>query len=139
MKFYEGIHVRSHTQVGLVLFFTAAAVLCMAAGLTIIFPDTALSAIWRIKPDEFAQLLNLRPWTGIGFLLLSGLMGATAWGCWNGSLWGWRMAIAIFAANDVGDAAQIFTGRILEGSIGITVVVAIVFWLTRPQVKAAFR
>jgi hypothetical protein len=107
MKFYEGIHVRSHTQVALVLFFTAAAVLCMAAGLTIIFPDTALSAIWRIKPDEFAQFLNLRPWTGIGFLLLSGLMGATAWGCWNGRLWGWRMAIAIFAANGVGRGANI--------------------------------
>jgi hypothetical protein len=139
MKFHKGIHVRSHTQVALVLFFGAAAVLCMAAGFTMIFPDTALSAIWSIKPQEFAQLLELRPWTSIGFLLLSGGMGLTAWGCLNGSLWGWRMAIAIFAANGLGDAAQIFAGRVLEGFIGIAVVVAIVFWLTRPQVKAAFQ
>jgi hypothetical protein len=139
MKIYKGIYVRSNTQFALVLFFTAAAVLCMAAGLTMIFPDTALSAIWRIKPDEFAQLLDLRPWTSIGFLLLSGWMGFTAWGCLNGSLWGWRMAIAIFAANGLGDAAQIFTGRIVEGFIGLAVVVTIVFWLTRPRVKAAFQ
>jgi hypothetical protein len=31
------------------------------------------------------------------------------------------------------------TGRILEGFIGIAIVVAIIFWLTRPQVKATFR
>jgi hypothetical protein len=111
----------------------------MVAGFTMIFPYTAISVIWRIKPDEFAQLLELRPWTSIGFLLLSSLMGLTVWGCWNGCLWGWRMAIAIFAANDLGDAGQIVSGRAMEGVIGITVVIAIVFWLTRPQVKAAFR
>jgi hypothetical protein len=49
------------------------------------------------------------------------------------------MAIAIFAANGIGDATQIFTGRIVEGFIGLTVVVTIVFWLTRPRVKVAFR
>jgi hypothetical protein len=121
------------------MFFTAAAVLCLTAGVTVLFPDTALSAIWRIKPGEFARLLDLRPWTGIGFLLLSGLMGAAAWGCLHRRLWGWRMAIAIFTANGIGDVAQIFTGRILAGFIGITVVVAILVWLTRPQVKAAFQ
>jgi hypothetical protein len=139
MKIYKGIQIRSRTQVALVLLFTAAAVLCMAAALTMIFPNTALSLIWRIKPDAFRQLLDLRPWTSIGILLLSGWMGLTAWGCLNASLWGWRMAIAIFAANGLGDAAQIMTGRIMEGLIGIAVVVAIVFWLTRPQVKAGFR
>jgi hypothetical protein len=86
MKNDKGIYVRSNTQFALVLFFIAAAVLCMAAGLTTIFPDTVLSAIWRIKPDEFAQLLGLRPWTSIGFVLLSGWMGFAAWGCLNGSL-----------------------------------------------------
>jgi hypothetical protein len=138
MKAYKRIHVRSRTQVALVLFFTAAAALCVVAGFTMIFPDTPLSAVWRIKPGEFAQLLELRPWTSIGFLLLSGWMGLTAWACLNGCLRGWRMAIAIFAANGLGDAVQIFAGRVIEGFIGITVVVAIVVWLTRPQVKAAF-
>lgn len=75
------------------------------------------------------QLLELRPWTGIGFLLLSGLMGAAAWGCLHRRLWGWRMAIAIFAANGLGDATMVITGRIWEGFIGVTVAVAIVFWL----------
>jgi len=49
------------------------------------------------------------------------------------------MAIAIFAANGLGDTTTIITGRIWEGLIGVTVTVAIVFWLTRPQVKAAFQ
>ena len=139
MKDPQSTHLRSHTQVALASFFTAPAVLCTVVSFTMIFPYTAISVIWRIKPDEFAQLLELRPWTSIGFLLLSCLMGLTAWGCLNGSLWGWRMAIAIFGANGFGDGGQILIGRTMEGVIGITVVIAIVFWLTRPQVKAAFR
>ena len=138
MKIYKGIYLRSHTQIALVFFFTAAAVLCLVAGLTMICPDTALSTVWRIKPDEFAQLLKLRPWTSVGFLLLSGWMGFTAWGCLNGRLWGWHMAIAIFVANGVGDAVQIFAGRVIEGLIGISITVAIVVWLTRPQARTAF-
>jgi hypothetical protein len=66
-------------------------------------------------------------------------MAATVWGCLYRKLWGWRMAIAIFAANGLGDTTTIITGRIWEGLIGVTVTVAIVFWLTRPQVKAAFQ
>jgi hypothetical protein len=122
-----------------VSFFILAAVLCFIAGFTLLFPGTPLSAIWRIKPDEFAQLTALRPWTGIGFFLLSGIMGLTAWGCLQRRLWGWRMAVAIFAVNAVGDIGQIFAGRVSEGLLGIIVVVAIVLWMTRAEVKAAFR
>jgi hypothetical protein len=39
------------------------------------------------------------------------------------------MAIAIFAANGLGDATMVITGRIWEGFIGVTVAVATVFWL----------
>lgn len=49
------------------------------------------------------------------------------------------MAIAVFAANALGDVGQVFAGRIWEGALGITVAVAIVLWLMRPPVKAAFQ
>lgn len=129
----------SRTQIALVSFFILAALLCFIAGFTVLFPGTPLSAIWRIKPVEFAQLTALRPWTGLGFFLLSGIMGLTAWGCLHGRLWGWRLAVAIFAANAVGGVGQIFAGHISEGILGIIVVAVIALWLTRPQVKAAFQ
>jgi hypothetical protein len=139
MAVYQIVEKRSHTQIGLASFFMIAAIICLAAGFTVLYPETPLSAIWWIKPDDFAQLVELRPWTGIGFLLLSGLMAVTAWGCLRRRLWGWKLAVAIFAANGLGDLGQIFAGHILEGALGITVVGAILLWLTRPSVKAAFR
>jgi hypothetical protein len=129
----------SRTQIALVSFFLAATLMCAVAGITVLFPDTPLSVIWQIKPDAFAQLVALWPWSGIGFLLLSGFMGAAAWGCLRRRLWGWRMALAIFAANGLGDLGQIFAGRTLEGTLGVAVVLVTVFWLTRPKVRAAFQ
>lgn len=130
---------RSRVQIALACFFMIAALICLVAGFTVLFPETPLSAIWSIKPDEFAQLIQLGPWTGLGFLLLSGLMGATAWGCLQRRRWAWRMAIAIFAANGVGSLGQILADRVLEGALGVAVVVAVVLCLTRPKVKSAFQ
>lgn len=130
---------RSLTQIALGSFFTLAALFCSLAAFTLTYPETWLSAVWHVKPDAFAQLLLLRPWTVAGFVLLSALMAVTAWGCFQRRRWGWRMAIAIFAANAAGDFGQILAGRIFEGALGIFVVVAIVLYLTRPRVKAEFQ
>jgi hypothetical protein len=128
----------SRTQKVLVSFFLTATLVCFISGVTVLVPNTSLSAVWLIKPDAYLQLLALSPYSGIGFLLLSGVMGATAWGCLHRRLWGWRTALAIFAANGLGDLGQIYAGRTLEGLLGITAVIGIVLWLTRPKVKAAF-
>jgi hypothetical protein len=130
---------RSLAQIALGIFFTIAALICLVAAFTVLYPETPVSAVWRIKPEAFAQLLQLSPWTGLGFFVLSGLMAATAWGALQRRRWGWRMAIAIFAANGAGDLAQIFAGRIFEGALGIVIVVAVILYLTRPEVKSAFQ
>jgi hypothetical protein len=129
----------SATAFVLVLFFGFATAFCLIAGVTILVPETALSGIWQIKPEEFTQLLAFRPWSGIGFLLLSCSMAIAAWGCFHNKRWGWRLAVAIFTAHALGDVVQILAGGVVEGAIGITVVGAILLWLTRPQVKAEFK
>jgi hypothetical protein len=130
---------RARIPMALGIFFIVAALICCVAAFTLLFPETPLSAIWRIKPDAFTQLLQFSPWTGIGFLLLSGAMAATAWGCLHRHRWGWRMALAIFVANGAGDLVQLFAGRVVEGAIGIVVVVTLVLCLTRPEVKSIFK
>src|SRR5215213_2391167 len=96
-------------------FFALAACLCLAAGISILAPDTPLRAMWAIKPTEYGQLLDLAPWSGSGFLLLSAAMAATSWGVIRRKRWGWASAIAIFAINGAGDAARLLMGNVVEG------------------------
>jgi len=71
------------------MFFGVATALRLIAGITILLPETALSGIWQFKPEEFAQLLAFRPWSGIGFLLLSCLMAIASCSCFHRQRWGW--------------------------------------------------
>lgn len=134
----SGIKKLSYTQIALVCFFAVSTVICLTASITIFQPSTPLSAIWVIKPQDFETLLELAPWSGVGFLTLSVLMACAAWGCWQKRRWGWTLAIAIFIANGAGDVLQILGGRLVEGATGVAVTTAIVIWLARPKVRAGF-
>lgn len=43
-----------------------------------------------------------------------------------------------FAVNGLGDAAQIYLGHLIEGAIGVCFAGALLIYLNRPTVKAAF-
>jgi hypothetical protein len=129
---------RAWTPILLGLFFLFATLMCALAGLSLLTPGGALDAIWRLKPDEQAQLLALGPAVGAGFLALALVMAAASCGAFARRRWGRRLAIAIFAANAVGDAARIALGGVLEGAIGVAVTAIILWWLTREKVRASF-
>lgn len=47
--------------------------------------------------------------------------------------------MAIFAVNGLADAAQLAVRNLLEGGIGVTVAGALIFYLSRPNSREAFR
>lgn len=108
------------------------------AGTSLLSPGGALDGIWRIKPDEHRQLLALGPAVGAGFLGLALVMLLASYGAFRRRRWAWPLALAIFAANALGDAARIPFGAAVEGLVGIAATGAILFWLTRPKVRGQF-
>jgi hypothetical protein len=126
------------TPLVLAVFFWIAELLTAAVFLTLLVPDTPLDLIWSFKPDAHNDLLLLRPASTIGFLTLSVAMGFAAVGCIRRKRWGWMLAIAIFAVNGLGDAIRAGTGALAEGLFGVAVTLAILWWLTRPKVRALF-
>ena len=44
--------------------------MCVLAGLSLLLPDSGLTAIWSWKQDEYRALLGAAPASGVGFLLL---------------------------------------------------------------------
>ena len=94
--------------------------------------------IWLTKPEAHGDLMLLRPASTIGFLTLSAAMGFAAVGCMRRKLWGWTLAVAIFATNGLGNAIHAATGALAEGLLGVAITLAILWWLTRPNVRALF-
>ena len=126
------------TPTVLALFFAFATLMCAFAAATLLFPGTPLDGLWRVKPDEHRQLLALGPAVGAGFAVLAVAMMAAGIGAWRRRRWGWALAVAIFAVNGLGDASRIVSGAVVEGAIGVAAAAAVLWWLTRPQVRRMF-
>jgi hypothetical protein len=120
------------------IFFALATFILIAAGTALLFPGSKLEIVWKLYPARRALLMPYRIWLGPGFLALAAAMVAASRGCFLHRRWGWRLAVAIFAANGLGDAIQLFMDHILEGAIGVAAAGAILFYLSRPSVRAAF-
>ena len=112
--------------------------MCALAGTSLLTPGGPLDSVWRVKPAEHRQLLELGPAAGAAFLGLALVMGLASFGAFARRRWAWPLALAIFAANALGDAARIPSGAVAEGLVGIGVTAFILWWLTRPSVRALF-
>jgi hypothetical protein len=115
------------------IFFALASVILVSVGTALLVPGSPLDAIWRLYPARRALLMPHRAWLGPGFLALAVAMASASVGCFRRRRWGWWLAVAIFAANGLGDAIQLVMGHILEGGIGVAAAGAILFYLSRAR------
>jgi hypothetical protein len=52
--------------------------------------------------------------------------------------WAWWLAIATLSVNGLSDVARMAMGGVVEGLAGAAIAALILFWLTRPKVRAQF-
>ena len=129
---------RPATPAILGVFLLFASAMAGVAAETLLEPGGPFDFVWRIKPEEHARLLAMGPLVGLGFSALSVAAAAIAVGVFQRRRWSWWAAVLGIAANGVGGALRGLSGGPLEGAIGVTVAGAIVWWLTRPRVRALF-
>ena len=125
------------TAMGVFLFFGAA--MASLAGTTLLRPGTALDRAWRLNPRAFRELAPLGWMVGIPFLLLSAALFAAGIGWFRRRLWGWWLAVALIAAQVLGNIVNLFLGRIAEGATGFVISGALLVYLLLPRVKNVFR
>ena len=121
------------------LFLLAAPMILLAAGISLLFPGTFLDQIWTLNQARYIELAPFRELVGTGFLALVGVILLAGIGLLNGRKWGWWLAILIFGAQIMGDGVRFLMGDFLGGSIGLVVVAALLYYLTRPKVKEVFQ
>ena len=109
------------------------------AAVSLLAPDGGLASIWSFKQAEFRQLRMIGPPAWTGFLLLALLLATASWGCFDRRRWGWALGFTLIAVNAAGDLARITMGNVAEGLTGLLLAGALLWWLSRPPVRACFQ
>ena len=108
------------------------------AGATLAFPGTTLDRVWRLNPAAYAQLAPLGAPVGIVFFLLALVLTVAATGWWRRRRWGWVLAVIIISIQLFGDFVNLLRGDLLRGAAGVVLAGALLLYMTRPRVRAAF-
>jgi hypothetical protein len=127
---------RGINAIGVFLFFGAA--MASLAGGTLSWPGTFLDRMWVLNPNAHRQLATLGKTAGILFLLLGETLALAGTGWFKHRLWGWGLAVAVIATQVLGDFVNLVRGDLLRGGVGFIIATALLFYLFRPAVRAAF-
>ncbi len=127
---------RGIAAIGVFLFFGAT--MASFAGITLGWPGTSLDRMWTLNPTAHKQLATFGKPAGVVFLLLGATLALAGTGWFKRRLWGWRLAVAVIATQVLGDLVNFFRGDFLRGGVGFGIAAALLFYLLRPAVKAAF-
>lgn len=108
------------------------------AGTTLLWPGTVLDRMWAYNPRAFKELAPFGRVMGIPFLLIGVALTVAGKGWFKRCLWAWRLTVLIISTQVLGNLVNIFLGHIVEGTIGITIAGALIFYLLRSEVRATF-
>ena len=124
------------TAIGIFLFFGAP--MASLAGITLVWRGTALDRMWTLNPRAHNELAPLGQTMSLLFLSLAVALALAGTGWLKRRRWGWQLAVVIIGTQVLGDVTNIFYGRIIQGVVGVTIAGALLFYVTRPYVRAIF-
>lgn len=120
-------------------FSVLAAVIALAAGITLIWPGGPVDIIWAIRQDDAHQQMVAFGWpAGLGLWVVGAVALATAIGSFQHRGWAWWLAVIALSVNGLADLARLASGGIIEGLAGVAIAGVLLFWLTRRNVRAQF-
>ena len=120
----------------LCLFFAFGVFACVTACALLLFPGSALDAVWRINPRGHEGFLRMGPWALLLLTAVAVACALAAIGLWRNTAWGHRVALGILAVNLAGDIANALGGD-ARSLIGVPIALALIVYLWRRLRPAA--
>lgn len=124
------------SAIGFFLFLAAA--MASLAATTLLWPGTILDRVWTLNPAAYRQLTPFGAAAGVLFLLLCTALATAGIGWFRRRRWGWRLTVAIIATQVLGDVVNCIRGDWLRGGTGVVIAGALLLFLLRSRLKAAF-
>jgi hypothetical protein len=120
------------------VFLFLGTLAALYAGVTLIWRVTALDRLRALNPHAYHQLSSYGRIIGVPFLALAIALLISAIGWTKRRRWGWILAVILIATQVLGDFVNIFMGDALKGAVGVAIAGALLVYLLRPSVRAAF-
>jgi len=108
------------------------------AGITLVCQGTALDRIWTLNPWAYTKLAPFGKPIGLLFILLAASLATSGAGWLKRRRWGWQLAVAIIGTQVLSDVVNIPYGRSIQGAVGAMIASALLFYMTRPSIRAYF-
>jgi hypothetical protein len=122
---------RSHPW--LASFFAFGVSMCVLTIALLLFPGTALDALWRLNPDAHAAFQSIGKWSIAIMLVVGTACLFAAIGLWRGANWGTRVAIIILIVNMIGDLSNALLKFDFRTLIGLPIATAMIVYLARSE------
>lgn len=122
----------------LAAFLLAAAIIALVTGASLLRPGTALDRLWQLNPRAYGAFALLGCSAAGLLLLLSSITAAAGIGLLRRQRWAWFVAIAVFAANGLGDMISLFSRDRMKSAAGVLIAGCFLFLLLRPRVRLFF-
>jgi uncharacterized membrane protein (DUF2068 family) len=121
------------------IFFTAGAIISFTSAISLYFPNSFLQPMWKLNPRALDAFQHMGVWASVLMFVVSISCGLAAYGLWNGKLWGYYIAIGMLIINLIGDIYNFGSGIERRAFIGIPIVILILFFIMKPEIKMYFQ
>ena len=121
------------------LFFVFGATMAAYAAITLVWPGTALDALWVLNKRGHEGLATMGRIAAAGFAVLSLALACAALGWFRRRRWGWVLGLTIIAINMAGDLGQLFIGERWKGAVGVVIAGAVLGYMLRQRVRNYFQ
>lgn len=119
-------------------FLYFGAVMASLAGVTLVWSGTILDRLWIFNPHAYNQLSTFGTAAGIAFLLLGAILAIAGMGWRRRRFWGWALALVIVATQVFANLVNAARGDFPKGCAGSLLSGALLYFLLRAKVRAAF-
>jgi hypothetical protein len=120
------------------LFSLVGAVLAGVSAISLAFPGSALEAIWQLNPRGHQGLARMHGWAVLLLAAVSIACAVTGFGLLHLRRWGYAFAVAGLSIHLVGDILNVALDIEPRAIIGIPIVIGLLAYLRRPDVRRAF-